>query len=290
MISRMVEVRNELSQVLEELNWNNLPNRDWKVLESMMCLLEPFAQYTSLTSGDEYTTFSTVVPVLMELDYHLEAMKEKPGLREIASLLQKELSDRFQNVLVPTSFNFDPIFVAATALDRRYRVLLNEEQLRHAKIHIMRELSGIEESEDVPGSIPPVTSDVEGEEENPESEPPFKRFRYLPSILSEKRKEQAHSRSTSLLMTLQQEELDKYLSTTVQVDERLDPIQFWISSEQTYPHIAPLACDLLTIPASSAPVERTFSTAGEVASGKRNRLSDKSLEREVLIKKNKCYL
>lgn len=56
---------------MEELNWDNLPNRDWKVLESMMCLLEPFAQYTSLTSGDEYTTFSTVVPVLMELDYHL---------------------------------------------------------------------------------------------------------------------------------------------------------------------------------------------------------------------------
>ena len=157
----------------------------------------------------------------------------------------------------------------------------------------MRELSGIEEGKNVPGTcnILPGTSDVEeGEEENPESEPPFKRFRYLPSILSEKRKEQAHSRASSPLMTLQQEELDKYLSTTVEVNERLDPIQFWISNKQTYPHIAPLACDLLTIPASSAPVERTFSTAGEVASGKRNRLSDKSLEREVLIKKNKCYL
>ena len=90
-------------------------------------------------------------------------------------------------------------------------------------------------------------------------------------------------------MTLQQEELDKYLSTTVEVNERLDPIQSWISNEQTYPLIAPLACDLLSIPASSAPVERTFSTVGEVASGKKNRLSDKSLVREV-IKKNKCYL
>ena len=49
-------------------------------------------------------------------------------------------------------------------------------------------------------------------------------------------------------MTLQQEELDKYLSTTVQVDEHLDPVQLWISSEQTYPHIAPLAFDLLTGP------------------------------------------
>ena len=80
-------------------------------------------------------------------------------------------------------------------------------------------------------------------------------------------------------MTLQQEELDKYLSTTVNVNELPDPIQFWISNEQTYPHIAPLACDLLTIPGSSAPVERTYSTAGEVASGKRNGLSDKNLER-----------
>ena len=50
--------------------WRNLPvpNRDWTVLEGMMGLLEPFARYTSLTRGDEYTTFSTVVPV------HLEAV------------------------------------------------------------------------------------------------------------------------------------------------------------------------------------------------------------------------
>ena len=44
-------------------------------------------------------------------------------------------------------------------------------------------------------------------------------------------------------MKHQQEKLDKHLSTTVQVDERLDPIQFWNSREQTYPYIAQLACD-----------------------------------------------
>ena len=43
---------NELSQVLDELNWDNLPNRHWKVLESMMCFLKQFAEYTSLTSGE----------------------------------------------------------------------------------------------------------------------------------------------------------------------------------------------------------------------------------------------
>ena len=67
-------------------------------------------------------------------------MKEKPGLREIASLLQRELSDRFQKVLVPTSFNFDPVYFAATVLAPQYRILLNEEQQKHAKAHIIREL------------------------------------------------------------------------------------------------------------------------------------------------------
>ena len=41
--------------------------------------------------------------------------------------------------------------------------------------------------------------------------------------------------------------------------QSLDPIQFFISSEQTYPHIAPLACDLLTKRAPGATFECTFS-------------------------------
>ena len=35
---------------------------------------------------------------------------------------------------------------------------------------------------------------------------------------------------------------------------------------------------------------RVCSTAGQVTAGKRNRLSDKQLEREVLSKKNKSFL
>lgn len=45
----------------------------------------------------------------------------------------------------------------------------------------------------------------------------------FPSI-SEKRKEEAHSPTISPLMTLRQEELDKYLSITIKVNECLDPI------------------------------------------------------------------
>ena len=45
------------------------------------------------------------------------------------------------------------------------------------------------------------------------------------------------------------------------------------------------AIDLLATPASSAPVERTFSAAGIATSGRRNRLAGANLEQGVLITK-----
>jgi len=41
------------------------------------------------------------------------------------------------------------------------------------------------------------------------------------------------------------------------------------------------------MPASSTPVERIISTAGESSCGKRNRLADKHLEWELLLHKNR---
>ena len=62
---------------------------------------------------------------------------------------------------------------------------------------------------------------------------------------------------------------------------------FWLDEEvaRDYSQLSVIAIDLLIVPGSSAPVERTFSTAGDACSGKRNRLTDKNLEREVLIRK-----
>ena len=51
-----------------------------------------------------------------------------------------------------------------------------------------------------------------------------------------------------------------------------------------------IAIDTLIIPGSSAPIETVFSTAGNATIGKRNRLADKNLEREVLLRENKVYV
>jgi zinc finger BED domain-containing protein 1 (E3 SUMO-protein ligase ZBED1) len=52
-----------------------------------------------------------------------------------------------------------------------------------------------------------------------------------------------------------------------------NPLERWEEKEQFYPKLACLARAILQIPATSAPVERLFSTAGVVVNKKRNRLS-----------------
>jgi len=70
MISHLLEVKS----LLFELGWNaqTLPNLQWRQLEMTEKLLKSFAQYTTLTSAEERTTISLVIPVLLELEMHLQ--------------------------------------------------------------------------------------------------------------------------------------------------------------------------------------------------------------------------
>ena len=65
---------------------------------------------------------------------------------------------------------------------------------------------------------------------------------------------------------------------------------YWVSIQRCYPFLFPVACDILSTSVSSASVERVFSASGEATKGKRNRLTDKMLERETLLGKNKMYI
>ena len=52
--------------------------------------------------------------------------------------------------------------------------------------------------------------------------------------------------------------------------------------------LSTVACDILAMPASTTPVERMYSSGGEVTREKRNCLTDKNLE--IFICSNKKYI
>lgn len=121
-----------------------------------------------------------------------------------------------------------------------------------------------------------------------ETPPPSKkRFRILESVIQQRWQE---TLKKSTKRPPGQIELDHYLNTLESAKENADVLQYWVDLQLQYPLLSKLAVDILVIPASSAPVERVFSTAGDSCGGRRNRLTDANLEREVLIKRNNHYL
>jgi hypothetical protein len=72
LLERLLNVRDHLETVLKELNWDGLQLRQWKTIENVVDLLRPFAEYTDLSGGEEYTTISGIIPILMELSLHLQ--------------------------------------------------------------------------------------------------------------------------------------------------------------------------------------------------------------------------
>lgn len=72
LLQRLIEVREPLTVVLRELEWDDLAASEWRSLCAIQSLLQPFAEFTDLVRGEEFTTISSVIPTIIELNLHLE--------------------------------------------------------------------------------------------------------------------------------------------------------------------------------------------------------------------------
>lgn len=294
MMSRLLKVKSHLAEVVDELGWDNTPNSQWKQLKNMVQLLKPFAQYTSLTSAEESTTIS---PVIMELKLHLEMMRETHGLSQVANTLLRELLRRFKFATDPTANNFDPLYVTATFLNPYFKDILETSQISPARAHIIQMIRTGNETESTHDA-----TDANHIEENSEhhsdnatkntedgKEPRLKRFKHLHTFLAEKLRQSTPSDFTQSEEDI---ELNHYIQHQNVEDfkDDTDPFNFWLENVLLYPKISRVSLDLLATPASTAPIEHIFSIRGEATLGKRNRLTHKNLEREILLRHNKLYL
>ena len=66
-------------------------------------------------------------------------------------------------------------------------------------------------------------------------------------------------------------------------------LDFWLQRTAVYPRLSPLAEDVVAALASEAFVERIFSVAGLLSSGRHNRMKQ-SLEMRVFLKLNSKFL
>lgn len=70
------------------------------------------------------------------------------------------------------------------------------------------------------------------------------------------------------------------------IDLKCCPLKWWKENEKQYPLLSPVAKAFLSIPATSVPSERVFSTAGDIVSAQRSQLLPENVDVLVFLKKN----
>lgn len=82
------------------------------------------------------------------------------------------------------------------------------------------------------------------------------------------------------------EEVDGYDPT----EGRCHVFNFWADNKKKFPHLSNLAIRVLSIPASSAPIERVFSRGGIIMRPHRARLGAETLSKLIFLKCNETLL
>ena len=79
--------------------------------------------------------------------------------------------------------------------------------------------------------------------------------------------------------------VDTYLKQPTQ-PRKSDPLLFWKQNQDNLPHLTSLAICYLCAPPASVASERLFSTAGNICTELRNRLSPAKVEYLIFLNKN----
>jgi hypothetical protein len=138
MVSRLIEVKPAVNEVLEEMGRDSLLFNEWTRLGELASLLEPFKQQTDNMQTDTLV-LSNVIPSLMELSLHL---KQSTLPKSLTLPVLQSLQTRFACCLNPLIDGFDPLAAVACYLDPTVSAVMFREdttQLKEAaKNHILK--------------------------------------------------------------------------------------------------------------------------------------------------------
>ena len=79
------------------------------------------------------------------------------------------------------------------------------------------------------------------------------------------------------------DELSQFLALN-QVNSKVQPLDWWKANESAFPTMAKMAKDYLAAQDSSVPSEEIFSSAADLVTQDRNRLSDTSISKAMCLK------
>ncbi|XP_060774009.1 uncharacterized protein LOC132884202 [Neoarius graeffei] len=252
-------------------------------MKELCDVLQPFAEATDLTQGEKIVTVSSVLPCVLSLNHHLE--KLRPQARFLGSMihsLQSSLKERFRGIFVNVKMLSaasgeelpfaDPVYIRSAVMDPAFSMswlqhdVLVTDDIKNNIVDMVKDLI-LREVQPHTTSQSPGFQDVESESHQEDSAGLFSDYR--------KRRKQDPT-------TNPETQLNNYFGLCC----GQPCLSFWEANRAVLPALFPVAMKALSVPASSAPVERVFSHGGIIMRPHRARLADKTLSNLIFCKCN----
>ena len=278
-----------------------LNSRDRKILEEFVSLFELFNEATVLTQGESYATISFVAPTILRILFDLERELSSSTLIlvSVCETLISSIKARFSGLLrhfeIDVPFNSytmserfsDVIFLISPLFDARFKLLWLDnlhtvvklrvlEKIRNAFVHFFSKMTfhmSQNMGADVSNAVEQSGTDITTK--NTDS---FIKRKCLFPYLNETKKVSFNDKAKILT------ELDAFLC------EESNERNLLFVKKHMYPCLYQLGLKYLSVPATSAPIERVFSQSGFLMRPHRASLTTKNACLLSFLKCNKVLL
>ncbi|XP_067939459.1 uncharacterized protein [Watersipora subatra] len=285
--------REKLNEVLAvEHNNSVMSVSEWGQLKELVTILGPFAQATDPTQGDKVVTISMVAPSVVGLHKHAVVMNNAGQyLNKLSAALCDSLARSFADIAVTNKPFGHELYIIAAVLDPRHLTQWLPEDDEELELKIRRQVidaagreykEPLEAAADVNNEVNvPAAADVEDAAE----EPVF-RLPWLFDYHQEENIPVTTSNPNTVLTISGQFTMYLELARSTPMAAS-DPLVFWDRKREILFKLYSLAQKVLSVPASSAALERIFSHGGILMRPHRASMSDAVLENLIFCKCNR---
>ncbi|XP_037502732.1 E3 SUMO-protein ligase ZBED1-like [Rhipicephalus sanguineus] len=247
----------------------NQAPQEWKAVAGLVKALEPIASATKDLSGHKYATLSSVVPLLYGTQMVLkDCIAADDDTSEFARNFLKSMRTRFPGQ------DEQKKYVLATACDPRFKNLFCTETFQETRLlELARtELQQLPPEEESSDCVEASTSTAHKER--------------VSSIWNSIEKLAVSSERRHCTETANIKEFKRYLrEPTCRRDQ--DPLAWWKETgKQHFPELCKMAMKDMGIPATSVPSEKLFSTAGNIVTARREKLTSDHVQQLLFLHEN----
>ena len=243
---------------LKQLDIQQLTAYERKLLQELCSVLSPFERATNMVQQENNVSASLTVPVTLGLKHQLQQISTT---YKMVTTLKSSIQERLSH------YEDDDSYLTAAALDPRFKLRWCDAEKRNK---MQTALTNKASSVSLSSAEEKIKSPLA---KAPKLDDDF--FSFMGS----------DSSAVSSNATGVESEIKDYLKQPC-TDMTSNPLEYWKGQQSNYPVLSTLASRYLTIPASSAPVERLFSIAGKIFRPDRCSMKDQTFERLMMIKCN----